>query len=71
MEETRMAVSAPPELLLTRVQAAAWLGLSSKRLANLACEGRGPDYVRFPCGSIRYEMETLRAWALSVGRAGS
>ncbi|MGY3567720.1 hypothetical protein ACVWWH_003461 [Sinomonas sp. RB5] len=58
-----------PELLLTRAEAAAYLGLSVKRLANLACLGRGPRYRRFPCGSVRYEWSDLQTWAASARKA--
>jgi hypothetical protein len=54
-----------PEVLLTRAEAAAYLGLSVKRLANLCAFGGGPRCVRFPSGSVRYEWDALREWAHS------
>ncbi|GAB4100578.1 hypothetical protein GCM10028789_27430 [Sinomonas halotolerans] len=53
------------ELLLTRAEAAAYLGLSVKRLSNMAALGQGPKVIRFPCGSARYEWTSLQAWTRS------
>jgi hypothetical protein len=58
------------ELLLTRAEAARYLGLSVKRLSNLACQGKGPMAAmrKFPCGAVRYEWTALEAWTRSGAR---
>lgn len=59
-----------PEVLLTRVEAAAYLGLSVKRLANLRALGRGPACVRFPCGSVTLRVERASGVGLLGTREG-
>lgn len=46
----------------TRPQAARYVGLTSDRLAHLACTGLGPKFHRTPSGSIRYHVRDLDAW---------
>lgn len=66
MTETRAWQSLPgqdrPETLLTRKAVADWLSLSPKTLANWSSMGLGPQHVKFPCGSLRYERAAVQAW---------
>ncbi|MET1156318.1 DNA-binding protein [Arthrobacter sp.] len=57
-----------PEQLLTRAEVALWLKLAPKTLANMASRGLGPDYVKFPCGSLRYKRATVQEWIDASGR---
>jgi predicted DNA-binding transcriptional regulator AlpA len=58
----RVADLDTPTRLLTRAEVAQMLRVSPKRLANLACAGLGPDFVRFPGGNVRYELATIEAY---------
>ncbi len=52
--------------LLTREQAAAYLGVSPQTLANWASSGRGGiPYVRVSARAIRYRQSDLDAWLQS------
>lgn len=57
-----------PDTLLTRKAVAGWLSLSPKTLANWSSMGLGPQYVKFPCGSLRYERAAVLSWAESHRR---
>ncbi|WP_460991113.1 helix-turn-helix transcriptional regulator [Sinomonas soli] len=57
-----------PEILLTRQEAATYLGLSKAWLAKMACRGIGPAYYKLPGGTVRYELEALRRWAGVTGK---
>lgn len=49
--------------LLTREQAAAYLGLSPQTLSNWASTGRGGiPYVRVSARAVRYRQGDLDAW---------
>jgi hypothetical protein len=63
---------------LTPIQAAAYLGLSPKTLANWRSRGGGPRFVRLSCsgapsarGSIRYQITELEAWCVARGLAST
>ena len=60
-----------PTRLLTRAEVASMLRISPKRLSNLACAGLGPDFVRFPGGSVRYEQATIEAYIAAHRRKAS
>ncbi|MBE0010555.1 helix-turn-helix transcriptional regulator [Arthrobacter sp. AET 35A] len=68
--ENRLAsVADLPEQLLTRADVAQWLSLRPKTLANWASSGLGPNFVKFPCGSLRYERAAVQTWIESNRRA--
>lgn len=51
-----------PPAYLNREQAAAFLHVQPKTLANWACQGKGPKF-RKPSGKlILYAIEDLQAW---------
>lgn len=55
-----------PESLMTPEQAAAYLGLSAKHLANLRCMGKGPRYRKLGASRscrVRYRFDDLNKWA--------
>ncbi|WP_139006705.1 helix-turn-helix transcriptional regulator [Arthrobacter crystallopoietes] len=70
-EGPRFAAQDQPEQLLTRNQVAQWLNMAPKTLANLASSGRGPDYVKFPGGALRYERAVVEAWIASSRRSAA
>jgi predicted DNA-binding transcriptional regulator AlpA len=47
---------------LTRVEAAAFLGLRPQTLANLTWQNSGPPYVRLSSRCLRYDRDALLAW---------
>ena len=49
--------------LMSREQAAKYLGVTSQYLAVLKCKGQGPSYFRVGDRAIRYSMEDLKIWA--------
>ncbi len=61
MATATLPLSSSP--LLTREQAAQYLGLSVQTLCNWACTGRGGlPYVRVSARAIRYRQTDLDAW---------
>jgi len=57
-------LSLPSVPLLTRGQAAAYLGLSPQTLSNWASTGRGGiPYVRVSARAVRYRQSDLDEWA--------
>ena len=52
---------------LTAKQAAHYLGLAAKTLANLRYRGEGPPHRRHS-GQIRYHINDLEEWSRSTGR---
>lgn len=52
---------------LTAKQAAHYLGLSAKTLANMRWRGEGPPHRRHS-GQIRYHINDLEEWSRSTGR---
>lgn len=56
-------LSVPSTPLLTREQAAAYLGLSPQTLSNWASTGRGGiPYVRVSARAVRYRQSDLDRW---------
>lgn len=50
------------KLLKTR-EAAELLGLSEIRMVVLRTQGKGPKFLKFETGSVRYHPDDLEAWA--------
>lgn len=48
--------------LLTAGEAAKYLSLSPKTLANMRCKGEGPEWVRVSKRAIRYRFSDLEAF---------
>lgn len=48
--------------LLATLEAATFLGLSEKTLANWRCRGYGPKFIRLGARVIRYHVDELSAW---------
>ena len=52
-------------ILMTTIDAAAYLGLSPKTLERFRCEGNGPVFVKAGPGKrarVRYRQRDLDAW---------
>jgi predicted DNA-binding transcriptional regulator AlpA len=47
---------------LTRVEAAALLGLRPQTLANMTWQNSGPPYVRLSSRCLRYDRNELLSW---------
>ncbi|MDR8020499.1 MULTISPECIES: helix-turn-helix transcriptional regulator [Nesterenkonia] len=60
--ETKTEATPTMPKLWTRQEAADYLGVSAKTLANWASNGIGPPYLSLCGGSVRYDPETLSAW---------
>lgn len=58
MSETPRAFDA----LLSRAEAAAFLGIAPKTLANLATKGDGPPFFYIGPRSVRYLQADLHEW---------
>lgn len=56
--------SAVSKRLLTRIEAAQYLGVSAGTLARWACERTGPAFVKLSSGkgSVRYPIDVLDAF---------
>lgn len=54
---------------LNAKQAAYYLGLQPKTLANMRWQGAGPPYRRHG-GHIRYHIDELEQWSRENGRKG-
>lgn len=48
--------------LMTEQEAADWLELKPQTLALWRMKGKGPRYLKFPTGTIRYDFEDLKVW---------
>lgn len=48
--------------LLTRVQAAEYLGMSEQTLRCWAVDGRGPVFIKLGTRSVRYRVEDIDRW---------
>jgi predicted DNA-binding transcriptional regulator AlpA len=48
--------------MLTRAEAADYLGVSTTYLANAAWRGDGPTLIRIGHRTIRYRRDTLETW---------
>ncbi len=57
-----------PEGLLTPTEAAAYLRVASKTLANWRVQGGGPVYVKYG-RVVRYRQADLEAWVQAQRRA--
>ena len=62
--ESNGVIAMRDDILLTPIEAAAFLKKSRTTLACWRCQGRGPAYYKVE-GTIRYGLDTLRAY---VGR---
>ncbi|MCZ2404786.1 helix-turn-helix domain-containing protein [Paenarthrobacter sp. Z7-10] len=60
-----------PEQLMTRAEVARWINLSPKTLANMSSAGLGPDYIKFPCGSLRYDRKDVEKWVALSRRSAA
>jgi excisionase family DNA binding protein len=52
------------ERLLTTNDVATYLQLSPKTLRNWRSSGKGPPFLRFGCGLVRYRLEDVEKWLL-------
>lgn len=60
--ETKTDTTTAMPKLWTRQEAAEYLGVSAKTMANWASNGIGPPYFSLCGGAVRYDPETLSAW---------
>ena len=58
---TTVHVNVLPDGRLAAKEAAKYLGLSEKTLAQMRSQGRGPRYVK-RAGRVFYRIEDLREW---------
>ena len=56
--------------LLTTQQVARHLGKKKKTLENWRGKGKGPEFIKFENGSVRYEPRTVRRWIRRNRRGG-
>ena len=57
--------------LMTTKEASAFLGYrSDRRLWNLRAALRGPKAIKLPAGGVRYRIEDLEEWAVTVSVEG-
>ena len=56
-------MNAAKEKLLTTRQAGAYLKMSFRTLEGWRLEGRGPEFIRLEKRLVRYELNTLKAYA--------
>jgi predicted DNA-binding transcriptional regulator AlpA len=59
-----------PDRLLTPTTVAARLGLELATLKEWRCTGRGPAFVKFGGGAVRYRAEDVTAWLAERSRTG-
>jgi len=57
--------------LMTREQAAEYLGLTADTLAAHAARGTGPQYAKLSGRAVRYRREDLDAWVESKLRTST
>ena len=57
-----MTTSTATDALLTRAEAAAWLGITARALGQLAYKGTGPAYVIIGERTVRYRQADLDAY---------
>ena len=57
-----------PTGLMTRAQAAKYLGVTEVTMAQMAHRGTGPQYAKLSGRLVRYRLEDLDAWVESALR---
>ncbi len=68
-ENSRASKARKGSPFLTPKQAAYFLGLQAKTLANMRWRGEGPPFRRHG-GQVRYHIDELEAWSRRNGRKG-